>query len=460
VPENVGETAGSENRFSTAKDPKSTLPRLYRDRAFWGMTATQFFGAFNDNLFKQLMLLLAIPVGLASIGMQDQQGQATIVFSLPFVLFSGYAGFLADRFSKQPIIVLAKVAEIVVMLLGVAAFLCYSRTGYEGLLVVLFLMGTQSAFFGPAKYGILPEMLRTEDLPRANGVIVMTTFLSIIFGTASAGLLNTSFGIRNAPLLESAQRLWIGSAICVAIAVVGTLTSLAIRRVPPARPGLKFRLSALTIPPESRRVLKDDTPLLAAILAACLFWLVAGIAVQAVNSLGLRQLKIGDARTSLMTAIIGLGIATGAVIAGRLCRGRADTRVVRLGAWGLFLFSLLLSISLPGGRHLLGSYGSLPVLFVLVLLGISAGLFAIPVQVFIQARPPEGLKGRMIAVMNQANFVAIMLSGAVYTLFDRIVGACGLPRSTTFAMMAVLILPVAIFYRLPEDEPPEAAASV
>ena len=455
--DNAGETAGSENRSSMAEDSKAALPRLYRDRAFWGMTATQFFGAFNDNLFKQLMLLLAIPVGLASVGMQDQQGQATIVFSLPFVLFSGYAGFLADRFSKQPIIVLSKVAEIFVMLLGMLAFLFYSHTGYEGLLIVLFLMGTQSAFFGPSKYGILPEMLRTEDLPRANGIIVMTTFLAIIFGTASAGLLNTGFEIRNAPLVQSAPRLWIGSAICVAIAVVGTLTSLVIRRVPPARPGLKFRLSALTIPPESRRVLRRDTPLLMAILASCLFWLVAGIAILAVNSLGLRQLNVGDGWTSLMTAIIGLGIAIGAVVAGRMCRGRADTRVVRLGAWGLFLFLLILSISLPDGTHLLGFWGSLPVL---VVLGISAGLFAIPVQVFIQARPPEGFKGRMIAVMNQTNFVAIMLSGAVYTLFDRIVGACGLPRSTTFAMMAVLILPVAIFYRLPTDDPPEVVASV
>jgi acyl-[acyl-carrier-protein]-phospholipid O-acyltransferase/long-chain-fatty-acid--[acyl-carrier-protein] ligase len=296
-------------------------------------------------------------------------------------------------------------------------------------------------------------MLRTEDLPRANGVIVMTTFLAIIFGTASAGLLNTFFGIRDAPLVESAQRLWVGSAICVLIAVVGTLTSLAIRYVPAAKPGLRFRLSALTIPPESRRVLREDLPLLMAILASCVFWLVAGIAIQAVNALGMRQLGVGDAWTSIMTAIIGVGIAAGAVVAGRMCHGRADPRVVKLGSWGVMAFLLVLSISSPDGTHLLGFWGSLPVL---VFVGLSAGLFAIPVQVFIQARPPDGLKGRMIAVMNQTNFVAIMLSGAVYTLFDRIVGACAWPRSTTFAMVAVLMLPVAVFYRLPSDESAEA----
>jgi acyl-[acyl-carrier-protein]-phospholipid O-acyltransferase/long-chain-fatty-acid--[acyl-carrier-protein] ligase len=424
------------------------LPRLYADTSFWGMTTTQFFGAFNDNLFKQLMLLLAVPVGISSAFEMDQQGLATVVFSLPFVLFSGYAGFLSDRFSKQPIIVLSKVAEIVVMLLGLLAFLAYGSWGYQGLLVVLFLMGTQSAFFGPSKYGILPEMLRTEDLPRANGIIVMTTFLAIIFGTASAGLFAKWFVDRDAPLTESAHRLWVGSAFCVAIAVTGTLTSLLVRRVPAARPDLKFRLSSLAIPPESRRVLREDVPLLMAILASCVFWLVSGIAIQAVNALGLRQLQVGDLRTSIMTAIIGLGIAIGAVIAGKVCHGRADSRVERLGLWGIFAFLLVISISLPGGRHLLGFYGTLPVL---VILGISAAFFAIPVQVFIQARPPDGLKGRMIAVMNQTNFVAIMLSGVVYWLFDRLVEACGWPRSAVFAMMAVLILPVALFYRLPDN---------
>ena len=429
-------------------DRTDSRPRLYADMAFWGMTATQLFGAFNDNLYKQLMLLLAVPVGIASVFQQDQQGLATIVFSLPFVLFSGYAGFLADRFSKQPIIVLAKLAEILIMLLGLLAFLNYSVTGYAGLLAVLFLMGTHSAFFGPPKYGILPEMLRTDDLPRANGIMVMTTFLAIIFGTAAAGLLGDWFIDPNAPLEASAYRMWVGSACCIGIAVTGTLTSLLVRWVPPAKPDLRFRWSALTLPPESRRVLRQDPPLLTAILATCVFWLVSGVAIQAINSLGLVQLGVGKLKTSILTAIIGLGIALGAVIAGKLCRGRANPRVVKIGAWGLFLLFVLMSVSRPGGIHLLGYAGSL---VALVLTGIAAGFFAIPVQVLIQARPPDGLKGRMIAVMNQTNFLAIMLSGFVYYAFDWIVEGMGWPRSTIFAMMAVLLLPVAVFYRLPDD---------
>jgi predicted MFS family arabinose efflux permease len=313
---------------------------------------------------------------------------------------------------------------------------------------VLLLMGTQSAFFGPSKYGILPEMLRGSDLPRANGLILMTTFLAIIFGTASAGVLGQWLIDDHAPLADSAGRLWRGSAFCILIAVVGTLTSLWIRRVHPARPDLRFRMSALTIPPETRAVLRSDLPLLAAIAASCTFWLVSGVAIQSVNSLGLVQLELGKQWTSLLTATIGIGIAVGAVLAGRLCHGRADPRVVRTGVWGIVAFLLILSISLPGGGHLLGFGGSLPVL---MLVGVSAGMFAIPVQVYIQARPPAGQKGRMIAVMNQANFIAITLSGVVYLAMDRWAVAMHWPRSTLFAMMAVLFLPVALLYRLPAE---------
>jgi MFS family permease len=438
-----------DDRLPPAEQSDAHLPGLYQDGAFWGMTATQLFGAFNDNLFKQLMLLLAVPVGAAAVSQDDQQWLATVVFSLPFVLFSGYAGFLSDRFSKRTIILLAKMGELVVMTLGVLAFANYSRTGYTGLLVVLGLMGTQSAFFGPSKYGILPEMLRGSDLPRANGLILMTTFLAIIFGTASAGVLGQWLVDESAPLADSAGGLARGSAFCIGIAVVGIVTALWIRRVPPARPDLRFRMSALTMTPETRAVLRNDLPLLAAILASCTFWLVSGIAIQSINSLGLVQLELGKQWTSLLTAMIGVGIAVGAVTAGRMCRGRADPRVVRLGVWGIVAFLLILSISLPGGQHLLGFWGSL---VVLMLVGISAGLFAIPVQVYIQARPPAGQKGRMIAVMNQANFIAITLSGVIYLAMDRWAVSMEWPRSTLFAMIAGLFLPVVLFYHLPGDE--------
>jgi acyl-[acyl-carrier-protein]-phospholipid O-acyltransferase/long-chain-fatty-acid--[acyl-carrier-protein] ligase len=424
----------AETLLAQADDLREARPRLFRDRAFWGLTATQFLGAFNDNVFKQLMLLLAIPVGAAAAQAEDQQWYAAMAFSVPFVLFSGLAGYLSDRFSKRTVIVLSKVAEIVVMLLGAAAFLAYRTTGYPGLLAVLFLMGAQSAFFGPGKYGILPELFRAADLPRANGVILMTTFLAIIFGTASAGLLGT----------ENPARLWAGIAVCVLIASIGTGTSLFVRRTPRAEPKLRFHPSSLWVPPETRAILAGDRPLVLALAVSCMFWLIGGVAMLAVNSLGKVQLGQNDAWTSILTAVIGLGIAMGAMLAGRLCRDRADFRLTRAGAWGIVACMLLLAAYLPGGRQMLGYWGSV---VVLVLLGVSAGMFAIPVQVFIQVRPPEKQKGRMIGVMNLFNFIAIFLAGPVYKLFDVVTTSAGLPRSAIFALAALLILPVAILYR-------------
>ncbi len=511
------------------------LPTLYRDHAFWGMTSTQFLGAFNDNLFKQIMLLLALKAGG-----WDLQGPAMIVFALPFILFSGYTGYLSDRYSKRPIIILSKVAEIVVMALGLVGFLYFDTFGLTGLMLVLFLMALQSTFFGPGKYGILPEMLRERDLPRANGWIVMTTFLAIIFGTACAGLLTDpyiepdfvrvqigdelsdapadfaqtlspgkptiaeakgivsrtadtkSLVLRNqrgefmltaTPAVERnldrklnskvivtgllsradgkmslaatsvtpgerigdiAPQLWRGSAVCVFIAVVGTLTSLLVRRTPPASPHAKFSWSTTFIPPDSRRLLAVDRELLFALLASCVFWMVAGLTQQTVNSLGKVQLVLSDTSTSIMAATIGLGIAIGAVLGGWLSGGRVNFRVAKIGAWGSCFFLLLLGLPGPQHDHLLGFAGSLPAL---ALMGVCAGFFAIPIQTFIQSRPPADQKGRIIGVQNTMNFTAILLSGVIYIGFDQLVTALAWPRATIFLFTAALMLPVAIFYR-------------
>jgi acyl-[acyl-carrier-protein]-phospholipid O-acyltransferase/long-chain-fatty-acid--[acyl-carrier-protein] ligase len=443
--------------------------------SFVGYIATQFLGAFNDNLFKQLMLLLAIPtVGQAvneagnvaggGGGGGDMQGIATIVFGIPFVIFGGLAGYLADRYSKRRVIVLSKVAEIVVMVLGLFAFLAAPAIGFSGLWVVMFLMGTQSAFFGPGKYGILPEMMRPDQLSRANGIVLMTTFIAIIFGTSLAGPIKDWVGNGNLNQLAAARELWIASIICILVAVVGTLVSLLIHPVAAAAPGLGFRAEYLVVPKPMRGLLRRDRPLLLALAASCVFWLIAGLTIQAVNSLCKTQLGLSDTMTSLMVALISIGIAVGGVTAGWLSRsagGSADQRVIHWGMWGVVVCCALLAITIPGMGLLVGVWG-LPV--VLILLGGAAAFFSIPIQVFLQARPPAALKGRMIAVMNQANFFAIVLSGAVYIALDLLVTAQAWPRSAIFGAMAMMFLPVAIFFKLdstslPPAGPPGESAS-
>jgi MFS family permease len=448
---------------NAAAEAIDTAPPLSQDGAFYGYLTCQFLGAFNDNLFKQLILLLAVPTAAAvavatdaEAKPADLQGFATVLFGIPFVIFGGIAGWLADRISKTTVMVGAKAAEILIMGLGMAAFYMAPSWGMSGLWVVLFLMGTHSTFFGPGKYGILPEMLRSKDLAKANGLVQMTTFFAIIFGTALAGPLKDWL----APVQEAAASakadltgdLWKASLVCMGVAVFGWFASLMLRKTPPADSTVPLNADALGVPKVTRHLLRVDRPLLMALLASCAFWLIAGMTMQSVNSLGKTQLGLPDTYTSLMTSIISVGIAVGAVAAGYCSKGGADPRLATWGCWGVIACSVLLSITIPGYGHLLGFSGTM---VMLVLLGASAAFFAIPVQVFIQSRPPAELKGRVIAFMNQANFLAIVLAGLMYMGVDWLLRVNDWPRSVAFAAAAIIFVPVAFIYRLPN--PPAQA---
>jgi acyl-[acyl-carrier-protein]-phospholipid O-acyltransferase/long-chain-fatty-acid--[acyl-carrier-protein] ligase len=414
--------------------PHGTLPPLNRDSSFWGMAATQFLGAFNDNVFKQLILLLATPAAAAATEDEDRQWAAMFVFAGAFLVFSGFAGFLSDRFSKRPVIILAKVAEIVIMVLGAIGFYFYGQIGFAGMLVVLFFMGSQSAFFGPAKYGILPEMLRPTDLPRANGIFLMLTFLAIIFGVALAGAL----------LLLFRDQVWVASLTCIAIAVVGTGTSFLVRRLPPAQPDLKYEWSCWGVSREVVALLRKDHELVWAILVVAIFWMVGGIVQPALNALGKTQLGLDELRVSALSAAVGLGIAAGCMLGGHFSRNQVNPRIVTIG--GVGLVATMVVMSLPGGehQHLLGFWGSVPVL---LLMGVFTGMFIVPIQVLLQSRPPQGDKGRMIATMNQFTWIGILLSAVLYKAFIEVLDATGGPRNLLFAFTAAIMLPVAMIYR-------------
>lgn len=477
--------------------PHDHLPPLSRDAGFWGMTVTQFLGAFNDNLFKQLVLLLSIaPVAIDSLGsapamgmwlfggplvlaavspgaipylfvfaaaafdpgaVTDRQGLANVMFALPFILTTGFAGYLSDKFGKRGIVIACKVAEIVVMAAGAVGFWVYTQNqSLATLYVVLFFMGAQSGFFGPAKYGILPEMLRASDLPRANGVMLTTTFMAIIFGQFVAGILIEDFR----------DQLWIGSTACIVIAAIGTLSSLWVRKLPPANPTLQFEPSALWIPTDLRKLLLADKPLLAALIVSSIFWMLASMVPGAVNALGIIELYVGAKDTSYLLAVVSIGIAAGGAIGGLASGDSVNFRVLRIGAVGMLVCLALLAVpswgpprdmtmedlvSRPGvgeTRQWLGYYGSGGVL---IALGVFTGMFAVPLQVFMQSDPPDEFKGRMIAAMNLVNWVGIVLAGVLYSALATLIESNGWPRCTMFAFIAAMMLPVALFYH-PKSE--------
>ena len=421
------------------------LPRLMRDGSFWGMTVTQFLGAFNDNVFKQLLLLLATPT-VAQIAAAkangesapDRQAEAMIVFAAAFLIFSGFAGWLADRTSKRTLIVASKSAEILIMTLGMIGFYYYDLIGLSGMFVVLFLMGVQSAFFGPPKYGILPETIRDRDLPRANGFFLMFTFLAIIFGVVVAGVLK-----------EYAGPVWIGSAACIVIAVIGTLTSLLTRKVSPANPGAPLTTEDLYVPKALLRVVWRDKQLLLALVVTSVFWMLGGVVQQSVNALGKSQLGLDEFNTSFLAAMLGVGIPIGCVLGGYLSAGRINPRVVLSGASGLCLCLVLMSLRGGANNHLLGFSGSIPVL---IAMGVSTGMFIVPVQVSIQALSPSDEKGRMIAFMNQCNWIGIVLGAMIFKATILVLEATDQPRNTAFAVAALLMLPIVLFYRPKEQQ--------
>jgi MFS family permease len=435
-------------------DSDVARPGLSRDPAFWGMTATQFLGAFNDNVFKQLVLLIGVDYATHFQWKGDPyQSTALAVFAIPFVLLSGIAGWLADRISKRTVVVGAKVAEIGIMFAGVLAFLSgamYSHTLIVALMVVLGLMSVHSAFFGPSKYGILPELFAEHDLPQANGIIQMTTFLAIIFGAVVCGL--------SKKYLQGAGiGLWVVSAGGMALAVAGTLTSLLVRRTPVAQPNLRLSAAAFGVSRSTLQILRQQRMLLRVLLVSSLFWFLGGVVQPAVNTYGKAQLGLDDGLTSLLVAMLGIGITFGCLLAGVFSKGRVSFVLVHRATVGMFV-SLLMLCGAPLCGLSATATGWLSAVLLLAL-GFAAGLFAVPLQVYLQAKAPADQKGRMIGTMNLFNWVAILLAAAAY-------GVCSwlftIPAETpdsearsiinwTFAILAGLLVPVLIWFR-PQDE--------
>ncbi|MBL8851105.1 MAG: MFS transporter, partial [Planctomycetaceae bacterium] len=364
---------------SQTNDTPPIRPTLFRDPAFWGMTATQFLGAFNDNVFKQLVLLIGVDYATHfALKGDPYQSTAQAVFAIPFVLLSGFAGWLADRVSKRTIVVGAKVAEIGIMLAGVGAFLSgamYSHTLIVSLMIVLGLMAVHSAFFGPSKYGILPELFAEHDLPQANGIIQMTTFLAIILGAAVCGAAKHYLQAANIGL-------WVVSAGSMLLAVAGTLTALLVRRTPVAQPGLRFSAASFGVDRSMWQLLRENRTVFWVLIVSSLFWFLGGVVTSAVNTFGKAQLKLDDLQTSLLLTTLAVGIAVGCVVAGIASKGRISFALVHRATRGMFVALVLLTATPELG--LSPERTAWISAMLLLLLGVAAGMFAVPLQVYLQ----------------------------------------------------------------------------
>ncbi len=368
--------------------------RSCTSRSFKAFLMTQFLGAFNDNAFKIVISLFALHVFVDPQTHARYMSLISALFIVPFLICSPYAGQLADRFSKRSIIFWVKVAEIFVMLLGFWAFLSGKLFWMIG---VLFLMTIQSAFFGPAKYGILPEMLEEKDLSKGNGSVGMWTFLAIILGTAFGGL-----------LME-----WVHgditrvAGVFIWIAIFGTAASLFIEKTNVVNVSRPFQVNFVADFFEYFKRIQSRKAMFLTLLAVNYFWFLGAVFQTNVLLYGRNILGLSDIQTSLLLVAVSFGIGIGSLLAGRLSEGKIEFGLVPVGAIGLTVFSLFL------GAPALGFSDALLRIFVL---GLSAGFYTVPLNSFFQQNSPQEERGKYLAVLNASNAFAVLMGAGVMWL--------------------------------------------
>jgi acyl-[acyl-carrier-protein]-phospholipid O-acyltransferase / long-chain-fatty-acid--[acyl-carrier-protein] ligase len=386
--------------MKTNTDSIVEKPSGIKGRSFWGLMATQALGAVNDNALRMVVAaVIVVKMDLDQAQKVQMLAAVLAIFALPFILFSTLAGHIADRYSKRSVIFWAKIAEILVMLL--AALALWRSEAWMALSVV-FLMGAQSAFFGPAKYGILPEILPDSELSSGNGLVELFTEMAIIGGCVLGGVLA---GLFNGPAMG-----WIG--VCLAgIAVAGTLTSLFVEHLPATAPNSNLRMNFAAEAWRNIREVKRDRSLFLSVLGVSYWWLMASLFQLNFYMFGFDVLGLGELALGLYMALAGVGIGVGAVLAGKLSAGKVEFGLVPIGAAAMTFFSALLYFT--GGTGITARVLTASVLF---LLGAGSGFFLIPLAAFVQQRAPADGKGTVIAVNNLLSFVGI-IAGAILFFF-------------------------------------------
>src|SRR5271170_3447418 len=372
---------------------------LLKDRGFHAFLWAQFLGAFNDNVYKIIVSMRAVHVAANSESSSLYLSLAGAVFVVPFLLFSGYSGHLADAVSKRKVLIGVKVFEIFVMGFGLAAFF---STRIELMLVVLFLMALHSTIFSPAKYGIVPEMLPDRDLSRANALLEMSTFMAIVLGTSIGSFLFAAW--KNEP--------WKMGVVTLVVAVAGFLTSLKITRVPPSGSPAPFQKNPFGEVWIGTKHLLKERPLTLTVLGISYFWFLGALFQADLMLFGNEVLHVTDLRVGLLVTALAIGIGVGSLLAGRLSGNKVELGLVPLGA----VFMGIFCIALYASR---GSY-TLSVIS-LSLLGIASGLFIVPLNAYLQQRSESHEKGRIIATNNFYNTVGLALAyGALTGLHDKL----------------------------------------
>jgi len=424
-----------------------------RDRllslTFVGLLLTQFLGATNDNILRWLVIGLGKEyVDEAHFSTVLAIGSGCLV--LPYLILAAPAGYLADRFSKRSVIIYCKLAEIVIMSLAIVAILIGN---IYFMFFVVAMIGSQAALFGPSKLGSIPEMLRPTKISSANGLLGLTTVVATVVGAVAGNWLS----LEDVTGKYGQEGWWISALVLVGIAVAGWIASLLIMPLKSADPNRAFTWDFVGQTIRDLKSLGHDRALLRVAFGIMFFWTLAMLAnlnidqyvyEGAANKLVFRQTQV-----SPMLAALIVGVGLGSVLAGLWSGGKVELGILPLGAGGLALFSFLLYsvedvLVDPAGAYTL-SYVAAGMF--LMLLGVSAGLFDVPLAAYMQDRSPPEHRGSILAASNFLTFGGMLIASIGYWVLRRPIGGealftsrqifllCGLATVPVFIYIIVLI---------------------
>ncbi len=417
-------------------------------RGFVSLIMTQFFGAANDNVIKGVLVFMVIDGAWKGRLGEGGQGIVSVCFTAPFILLSGYAGQFADRNSKRYVSVLVKIAEVPIALIALLGF----WTGNLWItLLAMIALTCQSSFFGPAKYGMIPELVESRDLSRANGTINMMTNLAVIIGTLAAGKIADLYSpLPSTDQPVAAPLLWLPGTVMVVVALAGLLAVLFLPPLEPGKKQLRFELNPFATYIEA---LKDmaATPLLMVMLAWGYFYFLAGLALLILPeyTVVLSQYEVTRAEVSVLLGVMGVAIGVGSALAGFISGRAIRPRLIPIGAVGLTIFFTLLGTVPP---TLSSDQPMVRILFSSIALfifgaGISAGFYIIPLQALLQRLAPDDERGRMLGTANGISFSFLLLASIVYAVIRPLFGTAESAHpERIFRVCAVLMIFGAAFF--------------
>ncbi|MBN8476277.1 MFS transporter [Sulfuritalea sp.] len=409
---------------------------LLRARRFAPLFVTQFLGAFNDNVLKNAMVVLLTFQAASWTTMKPEllANLAAGIFILPFFLFSATSGQLADKYDKAELARLSKLLEVAIVLIAGVGFFVQSL---NVLFLSLFLMGAQSTLFGPVKYAILPQHLKSEELVGGNALIEAGTFVAILLGTLLGGLLAAS----------EAATVWI-TAVGLVVAVAGYLASRAIPVAVPPAPTLAINPNPLTETWRNIGFARENQVVFLSIMGISWFWLFGALFLAQFPAYTKDVLGGSETAVTLLLATFTFGIGVGSLLCEKLSAKRVELGLVPLGSIGLTVFALDLAFASPatpaagiGAIALLQFASTWRVLADLVLIGIFGGFFIVPLYALVQQRSNPEHCARVIAANNILNAL-FMVVGALAAAGML---AAGLSIPMLFAVAAVCNAAVALF---------------